>query len=81
MPAKLPNIKKVDWVFCDQSTKPHSIHCARCDERVPFQHPVGWWPVDAMNARLTGFTMMHARCLPNAAHVKRFTEEERQRRS
>lgn len=67
---------KVDWVFCDQNTKPSTIHCLRCGERVPMCNPPGWWEVDAMSARLNGFTVMHSLCKPGAGHVKPFTEEE-----
>ncbi len=70
----------VTWVFCDQSTRPSSLHCERCGERVPLQHPEGWTPVDAFTARMAGFELMHSKCEPNAAHVKPFTDEERKQR-
>lgn len=64
------NLPQVDWVFCDQNTKPHTIHCTRCDERVPMYNIPGWWDIDAFTARLNGFTLMHSKCLPGGAHVK-----------
>lgn len=74
-------LDKVDWVFCDQGTKPPTIHCERCGERVPLQFPEGWTPVDAFTSRLKGFTMMHSQCLPNAAQVKPYTAAERAQRN